>query len=103
MLYRPSAQKGQGVPVAVYVSATGGREGTAGHQQSKLLSLLHKMISLASSAAHGFLQPLPTGGVGTTDPKPWTSEEIGSVAGLKDLAFKLNPAVGYWCDENHRI
>jgi len=28
--------------------------------------------------------------------KPWTSGEIKDAAGLKDLAKKLNPVVGYW-------
>jgi len=28
--------------------------------------------------------------------KPWTSSEIKDAAGLKDLAKKLNPVVGYW-------
>merc|ERR1719487_2529927 len=28
--------------------------------------------------------------------KPWTSSEISDAAGLKDLAKKLNPVVGYW-------
>jgi len=28
--------------------------------------------------------------------KPWTSGEISDKAGLKDLAKKLNPIVGYW-------
>jgi len=28
--------------------------------------------------------------------KPWTSSEISDKAGLKDLAVKLNPIVGYW-------
>lgn len=55
------------------------------------------MISLASTAIYGLLKPFPTGGVGTADPKPWTSNEIDSSDGLRELAFKLNPAVGYWC------
>lgn len=62
------------------------------------------MISLASTAIYGLLKPFPTGGVGTADPKPWTSNEIDSSDGLRELAFKLNPAVGYWCAKrNHRI
>merc|ERR1719311_1844672 len=28
--------------------------------------------------------------------KPWTSSEIKDAAGLKELAIKLNPVVGYW-------
>jgi len=28
--------------------------------------------------------------------KPWTSSEISDAAGLKELATKLNPIVGYW-------
>jgi len=28
--------------------------------------------------------------------KPWTSGEIKDAAGLKELAIKLNPVVGYW-------
>jgi len=28
--------------------------------------------------------------------KPWTSSEVSDAAGLKDLAIKLNPVVGYW-------
>jgi len=28
--------------------------------------------------------------------KPWTSSEISDAAGLKELAVKLNPIVGYW-------
>ena len=28
--------------------------------------------------------------------KPWTSSEVSDAAGLKDLAKKLNPVVGYW-------
>jgi len=28
--------------------------------------------------------------------KPWTSAEISDAAGLKELAIKLNPVVGYW-------
>merc|ERR1719313_1136399 len=28
--------------------------------------------------------------------KPWTSSEISDAAGLKELAIKLNPVVGYW-------
>jgi len=28
--------------------------------------------------------------------KPWTSAEVKDSAGLKDLAIKLNPVVGYW-------
>jgi hypothetical protein len=28
--------------------------------------------------------------------KPWTSNEISDEAGLKELAMKLNPIVGYW-------
>ena len=28
--------------------------------------------------------------------KPWTSSEIKDAAGLKELAKKLNPVVGYW-------
>jgi len=28
--------------------------------------------------------------------KPWTSSEISDAAGLKELAIKLNPIVGYW-------
>merc|ERR1719262_1765953 len=28
--------------------------------------------------------------------KPWTSSEVSDQAGLKDLAVKLNPIVGYW-------
>jgi len=27
---------------------------------------------------------------------PWTSDEVSDQAGLKNLAVKLNPAVGYW-------
>jgi len=32
----------------------------------------------------------------TTLSKPWTSNEIQDKAGLKELAMKLNPVVGYW-------
>ena len=32
----------------------------------------------------------------TTLSKPWTSGEIQDAAGLKELAMKLNPIVGYW-------
>merc|ERR1712072_1308087 len=28
--------------------------------------------------------------------KPWTSGEVKDAAGLKELAKKLNPVVGYW-------
>jgi hypothetical protein len=28
--------------------------------------------------------------------KPWTSSEISDAAGLKELAKKLNPVIGYW-------
>jgi hypothetical protein len=28
--------------------------------------------------------------------KPWTSSEVSDAAGLKELAIKLNPVVGYW-------
>jgi len=28
--------------------------------------------------------------------KPWTSSEISDAAGLKELAIKLNPVIGYW-------
>jgi hypothetical protein len=28
--------------------------------------------------------------------KPWTSAEISDAAGLKELAIKLNPVIGYW-------
>merc|ERR1711998_388537 len=34
--------------------------------------------------------------MGTTLEKPWDSDEICDKAGLKDLAIKLNPVVGYW-------
>ena len=32
----------------------------------------------------------------TTLDKPWDSSEISDAAGLKELAMKLNPVVGYW-------
>jgi hypothetical protein len=31
-----------------------------------------------------------------TSYKPWTSSEISNEAGLKELAEKLNPVVGFW-------
>lgn len=54
------------------------------------------MLSI-SIASMGFRSPgLPAGGVGTTDPEPWTSSEIKDATGLRTLANKLNPVVGYW-------
>ena len=54
------------------------------------------MLALASQSAFALLAPLPKGGVGNTQPKPWTSDAISDVNGLKALAVDLNPAVGYW-------
>jgi hypothetical protein len=54
------------------------------------------MLSLFGPASVAYLKVLPPGGVGTTDPQPWTSNEIQDVTGLKSLADELNPIVGYW-------
>ena len=54
------------------------------------------MLAVASHSAFALLNPLPSGGVGTAQPKPWTSDAISDVNGLKALAAELNPAVGYW-------
>ena len=34
--------------------------------------------------------------IDTTFEKPWTSDEISDKEGLKALALKLNPVIGYW-------
>jgi hypothetical protein len=36
------------------------------------------------------------GGEGAFDQKPWTTDEIQDEAGMKELAIKLNPSVGFW-------
>ena len=30
------------------------------------------------------------------EPRPWSSSEVSNKAGLKELALKQNPVVGYW-------
>jgi len=32
----------------------------------------------------------------SAEPKPWTSSEIATKAGMEELATKLNPVVGFW-------
>ena len=34
--------------------------------------------------------------IDTTFEKPWASDEISDKEGLKALALKLNPVIGYW-------
>jgi len=55
------------------------------------------MLALSSiaSTAFGSNKFVPTRGI-DFDPKPWTTTEISDEAGLKNLAIKLNPIVGYW-------
>ena len=51
-------------------------------------------LSLVAPASLSF-QLIPSRGV-EWEAKPWTTNEISDAAGLKALAKKLNPAVGYW-------
>jgi len=51
-------------------------------------------LALASASTCAF-NLIPSRGV-EWEAKPWTTSEISDAAGLKQLAIKLNPAVGYW-------
>merc|ERR1719269_401016 len=51
-------------------------------------------LALASASTCAF-NLIPSRGV-EWEAKPWTTSEISDAAGLKELAVKLNPAVGYW-------
>jgi len=71
------------------------------------MSHLSRLIRLALSAQTFAYAPAVVGRTSTIkavaegvapdfSDKPWTSAEVKDSAGLKDLAIKLNPVVGYW-------
>jgi hypothetical protein len=56
------------------------------------------MLALTSlpSLAYTTRPFIPKGVEPSWDPKPWSTSEINDAAGLKELAIKQNPVVGYW-------
>jgi len=70
------------------------------HRSSPLQ--LRDMLALSSSALAfaPMRAPMPRMAAEGMSPdfseKPWTSGEVSDQAGLKELAIKLNPIVGYW-------
>merc|ERR1719327_1784460 len=62
-----------------------------------MLSLAVAPVALAPVAMRAPVVRMAAEGVAPDfSDKPWTSGEVKDAAGLKELAIKLNPVVGYW-------
>jgi hypothetical protein len=59
--------------------------------------LIHMALALTAASTLGFYggNLVPPEGA-SWEAKPWSSSEISDASGLKVLAKKLNPAVGFW-------
>ena len=61
------------------------------------------MLSVVAPLTTAFTAPAFVGRTSTPkmievdfESKPWTGNEISTEAGMKELAVKLNPTVGFW-------
>jgi len=61
-----------------------------------MLALQVNSLAYAPVAARATIRMAAEGMTPDFSAKPWTSGEISDQGGLKDLAKKLNPVVGYW-------